>query len=199
MKILYLEGIAGSGKSTLIKILANEGYPAFSELGDFFGLKELPSEGRNLKEIKKTIRWFIRYESKRTKSAGIYDRGYLSHLAFYPVFEKLIGIRGCADLCDKLYTEAIQQGKIKRREGIILLDTSTEQSLENIKRKEDKGAHKLPEYWHDTDFLTELAKTYKLLIQRGNIPSLIITDNDLEKRKNKVIKFWGEINDGNCQ
>ena len=199
MKILYLEGIAGSGKSTLIEILANEGYPAFSELGNFFGFKELPGEGRNLKEIKRTIKWFIKYESKRTKSAGIYDGGYLSHLTFYPVFEKLTGIRGCADLCDKLYTEAVQQGKIKKGKGIVFLDTSTEQSLENIKRKEDKGAHKLPEYWHDIDFLTELAKTYKLLIQRSNIPSLIITDNDLEKRKNRVIKFWEEINDGNCQ
>jgi len=198
MKILYLEGIAGSGKSTLIDVLANEGYPTFSELGDFFGLKEFPSEGRNLKEIKRTIRWFIKYESKRTKSTGIYDRGYLSHLAFYPVFEKITGIRRCADLCNKLYTEAIQQGKIKRGGGIVLLDTSIEQSLENIKRKENKGTHKLSEYWHDINFLTELVKTYKLLMQRSNIPNLIIIDNDLEKRKNKIIKFWEKINDGNC-
>ena len=158
MKRIYIEGIVGSGKTTLSRALLEEGYPIVPEIGEYFGLSKLHGGGRKLEEINRSIEWFVYHEKQRLNQEGIFDRSFLSHLAFYYAYEKFSGIKGSFNLCIEKYEGYVKRGKLALPSSMVFLDVLFDFALNNLKKRERNGFNKLPKLWYRQNALKKRTK-----------------------------------------
>lgn len=193
MKRIYIEGIAGSGKTTLSRALLEEGYPVVPEIGKYFGLSELREEGRNLEEINRIIEWFVHHEKQRLSQEGIFDRSFLLHLAFYYAYEKFSGIKGSFNLCIEKYEGYVKRGELALPSSMVFLDVPFDFALNNLKKRERNGFNKLSKLWYRQNALEDVRKAYKTMVSANSTQSLMLNSTNLQENKEQLIKCWNSI------
>ena len=117
----------------------------------------------------------------------------MSYLAFYFAYQEKTSIEGCFDLCVKKYKKSVEEGNLKLPSLLVFLDTPTNFAIKNMKKREEKGANKLPQYWYEKSFIRNIKKAYKSMCDTNSIESLTLDGRNLEDNKRTIINTWSSL------
>jgi len=184
--IIYVSGVHGSGKSTLIKKLG-------SDSGHFFVSKKIqipkPEHVRE-RQLVRVCRFYLQafYEQEHARQCTnkyvLCDRGWQDMLAYAAGFAKLGWMpheeyKTLRDITDFLFQDS--GGKI------VFLNPPREFIEENLQKRWEKGRKKWRE--DDFDYLDMVYESYQYLIPRLRCDYLEVKETDLQERVNKIYEW----------
>lgn len=130
---IVLEGVAGSGKTSLAIALAREGWIIIPELSELIPPKNFPPFTTNLQKARATNRWFLDREVERQCHAGkvIFDRDFHSVLSVSYAREKLFGV---SDGARALVQEYLDRGLLQQH-PLAIIDTPIDCCLQRTRQR----------------------------------------------------------------
>lgn len=193
MEVIYVEGLPCAGKSLLVKQLELKGYKVIHELGRTIDPTEFPGNGRDLEETRKINDWFISKESQRSQQAGIFDRSFLTHLAYAYAYSRLTGIP-CFRPALQKYQEALTSGKLTMPDGVVYLELSSTKSVKRQIAKIASGRRPLDWFWRKKTFLDDTLIAYNSLLASLKGVKIIRIDGELST-KDKCRRLITNLNE----
>lgn len=171
MKRLFVEGLPGAGKSTVVDIIQKQNIPVMKELGYLINHDEFPGNGQTVEEVLEIDDWFIDKEEARTAMKnGIFDRSYFTHLTYAYAYGRHKNLRSMEKTIDK-YSNALNIGRLAVPDSIAYIDIEPELSIERQRKRAWSGVPPLDAFWEDKIFLQDLREAYDELFNAcENIP-----------------------------
>ncbi len=164
MKRIFLEGLPGAGKSTLVTELERRSVPVVHELGKVLGVDAFPGNGISVAEILNIDDWFIAQEMSRMQSMeAVYDRSYLTHLTYAHGYGRYMNLPSFEPTVDK-YSNALKKGRLELPTAIMYMDIEPDASIERQRIRSGMGVAALDSFWEDKDYLASLREAYDALL-----------------------------------
>lgn len=154
MAKLFLDGLPGVGKTTVCHQLNKLGIQTIPDISAKVRQRDFPGDGVNLETSIEILSWFIIKEQERLKYEGVFDRSFLSHLAYAYAYEKFQNLQGLFSRYLDTFEDLIACDTLRLPDKMVILTTEVPKISRDrlIYRSSQSGRSWLPFFWYDAGF-----------------------------------------------